>query len=203
MKVLYSMSDTCALAPHIALAWSDQPYRVRILANGENHEPDYLAINPLGSVPALELYSGEILIETAAILTYIDALSPDAFRAPARKPAAQAELSSWLSFLSSELQVAFSTFFNPGRFSPDPDHHQELKDQAQSRIAFLLHHAQERFQGPYVFGEHRSVADPYLFVICRWIGNTFIDIEAYSKLASFKRHMNLDADVLDVLGQYH
>ncbi len=202
MMTLYSMSETCALAPHIALAWSALPHRVRILGRGENHQPEYLSLNPLGSVPTLVLANGEVLTETTAILTYFGALRPGAFEAPERSEQDQARLVSWLSFMSSELQPAFISYFRPGRLSPDPDHHQDLKDQAQARIDFLLRHAEERFKGPYLFGEHRCVADPYLFVICRWIGDTFIDIESFPKLASFQRHMRLDADVVEVLGQY-
>jgi glutathione S-transferase len=203
MMTLYSMSDTCALAPHIALTWSAAlPHRVRILSSGQNHEPDFLTVNPLGSVPALVLEDGGILTEATAILTYIDTLAPDAFVAPERSEQGQARLVAWLSFMSSELQPAFMSYFKPSRLSPDPDHHQDLKDQAQARIAFLLRHVEERFKGPYLFGEHRSVADPYLFILCRWAREAFIDLEDYPRLASFQRHMGLDPDVERVLAQY-
>jgi len=202
MLTLYTKANTGSVAADIALAWSRLPHRVHCLKPGENHELAYLAINPLGSVPALAFSTGEVLTETAAILSYVDALSPDAFPAPRRDALGQATLVSWLSFLGSELQAAFGPVRAPGRFSQDPDHHRDLREQAEARIAFLFGHVEERFVGPFLFGAHRSVADPYLFVICRWLADTTIDLESYGQLASFTRHMDLDADIIHAMSRY-
>ena len=47
------------------------------LPGGENRKPDYLAKNPHGTTPALELDSGDVLAEITAICEYIDELHPD------------------------------------------------------------------------------------------------------------------------------
>ncbi|MEN1728673.1 MAG: glutathione S-transferase N-terminal domain-containing protein [Pseudomonadota bacterium] len=202
MLTLYSMPGTCALAVHIALAWARLPCENRMLTRGTNHETSYLSVNPLGSVPAIVLEDNSVLTEASAILLFIHSVAEEAFEAPERSKIGRAQLASHLSFLTSELHAAFGPHFAPGRFSPDPEHHQDLRDQAYARIAFLLRHMEEQFEGPYLFGEHRSVADPYLFVVCRWISLTPIDLENFPQLASFKRHMSLDADVVKVLSAY-
>ena len=49
-----------------------EPYDIKLLklSAGENRKPDYLAINPMGKVPALR--HGEVVItEVAAICTYL------------------------------------------------------------------------------------------------------------------------------------
>ena len=49
-----------------------EPYDLHVLrlANGEQHAPEYLAVNPMGKVPALR--HGEIVVtEAAAICTYL------------------------------------------------------------------------------------------------------------------------------------
>ena len=46
------------------------------LRAGENRQPEYLARNPAGQLPALELDSGEIIAEVTAICEYLDELSP-------------------------------------------------------------------------------------------------------------------------------
>lgn len=72
-------------------AWAPSPRRVRIflaekgitvervmvdLRNDEQLADPYLAINPRGAVPALELDSGEVICESAAICRYFEAVQP-------------------------------------------------------------------------------------------------------------------------------
>src|SRR6476469_2168616 len=49
-----------------------QPYDVKLirLSEGENLKPEYLAINPMGTVPALS-HRGTVITEVAAICTYL------------------------------------------------------------------------------------------------------------------------------------
>ncbi len=58
---------------------------VNLIRNGgEHHQPDYLAINPQGRVPALRLDGGEVIIQSMAIIEYLEEFSPQ----PALLPAA-------------------------------------------------------------------------------------------------------------------
>lgn len=72
--------------------WAPSPRRVRIflaekgivlerlmvdLRGGGQLAPEYLAVNPRGTVPALRLDSGEVIGESAAICRYLEALHPD------------------------------------------------------------------------------------------------------------------------------
>jgi len=73
-------------------AWAPSPRRVRIflaekgiaiervmvdLRSDEQLADPYLAINPRGAVPALELDSGEVICESAAICRYFEAVQPE------------------------------------------------------------------------------------------------------------------------------
>ena len=73
-------------------AWAPSPRRVRIylaekgiavervevdLRSGEHFGAAYLSINPRGTVPALELDSGEVICESAAICRYFEAVQPE------------------------------------------------------------------------------------------------------------------------------
>ena len=72
--------------------WAPSPRRVRIflaekgievervtvdLRRDEQLADPYLAINPRGAVPALQLDSGEVICESAAICRYFEALHPE------------------------------------------------------------------------------------------------------------------------------
>ncbi len=56
-----------------------QPYDIKLitLCAGENMKPDYLAINPMGKVPALK-HGDTVITEAAAICTYLADEFPDA-----------------------------------------------------------------------------------------------------------------------------
>ncbi len=53
------------------------PTRTVDLMAGENLEPDYLGINPAGTVPLLELDDGTRIGESVAICRYFEAVQPD------------------------------------------------------------------------------------------------------------------------------
>lgn len=89
--------------------WAPSPRRVRIylaekglevdraevdLRSGEQFGDAYLRINPRGAVPALQLDSGEVITESAAICRYFEAENPDP---PlfGSDPVAVARIESW------------------------------------------------------------------------------------------------------------
>ena len=53
------------------------PVRVLSIVNGEHKGDEFLAINPLGQVPALALDDGEVITESVSICRFLDALHPD------------------------------------------------------------------------------------------------------------------------------
>jgi glutathione S-transferase len=73
MKLYDSTDSGNAYKVRLALAHLNLPFeRIELNTdNGETRTPSYLAKNPNGKVPALELASGEILCESNAILFYL------------------------------------------------------------------------------------------------------------------------------------
>ncbi|WP_172675048.1 glutathione S-transferase N-terminal domain-containing protein, partial [Stenotrophomonas pictorum] len=60
-----------------------QPYRVEVMGYGQSMKsPEYLAINPMGKVPAI-VHRGVVVTETAAICAYLADAVPAAGLAPA------------------------------------------------------------------------------------------------------------------------
>lgn len=202
MLKLYSMTGTCALAVHIALEWAQLPFELRILERGENRDTDYLQINPLGTVPALRIDDGSVLTEASALLTYIDARVPEAFSAPSRDAFGRARLAETLSFFTTELHAAFAPHFAPARFHPNAAEHDALRAAAYERLRRLFDLTDGRLTGRYIFGDQRSVADPYLYVLTRWIGNTPLEITDFPSLAAFNQRMKADPGVRAALSRY-
>jgi glutathione S-transferase len=74
---LYYLAGSCALAPHIALEHSGLAYEAVPVERGKQADPSYLAINPLGRVPALVTPSHGTITEVPAVLSYIADMAPD------------------------------------------------------------------------------------------------------------------------------
>ncbi|WP_419826065.1 glutathione S-transferase family protein [Sphingomonas sp.] len=80
------------------------PYETVLLDYGTTMKaPDYLAINPMGKVPAI-VHRGEIVTENAAICAYLADAFPDAGLAPPGSE--RARYYRWLFFAASPLDSA-------------------------------------------------------------------------------------------------
>src|ERR1043166_9307623 len=115
MKLYYS-PGACSLSPHIAVLEAGLPYdlvkvdlRAKKLENGD----DYLAVNPKGQVPALQLDSGELLTEGPVIVQMIADKAADKGLASPAGSAERYRLQEWLNFITTELHKNFSPLFQP------------------------------------------------------------------------------------------
>ncbi|HKY87902.1 MAG TPA: maleylacetoacetate isomerase [Pseudorhodoplanes sp.] len=81
MKLYNYFRSSAAYRVRIALALKDIPYEfafVHLVKDGGHHKrPDYKAVNPQMRVPALVLSSGETLVQSMAIVEYLDEVYPD------------------------------------------------------------------------------------------------------------------------------
>jgi glutathione S-transferase len=80
------------------------PYRTETLEYGTTMKaPEYLAINPMGKVPAIR-HGNTVVTECAAICAYLADAFPDAELAP--PPAARGDYYRWLFFAAGPLEAA-------------------------------------------------------------------------------------------------
>src|ERR1041385_6467776 len=86
-----------------------QPYDIHLisLSKGENRAPDYLAVNPMGKVPALK-HGDVVITEGAAICTYLaDAFPKAGLSVPIGDPRRGIYL-KWLFFGPSCIEPAMT-----------------------------------------------------------------------------------------------
>lgn len=135
---------------------------------GENRQPVYLAINPAGQTPALQLDDGSVLTEAVAIAEYLEELYPSPSLI-GNTPEQRAQTRQW--WRRVELNItefihnAYHYAEGLARFEPRipvlPDAAEGLKRVAQDR----LHWLDGMFgTGPYLCGERFTAADIWLYV---------------------------------------
>ena len=83
------------------------PYDVKLidLAKGEQKSPQYLAINPMGKVPAI-VHRGVVVTETAAICVYLADAFPQAGLAPKLDDPKRGTYLRWMFFAVGCLEPA-------------------------------------------------------------------------------------------------
>jgi glutathione S-transferase len=194
---LFTMPGTCALSVHIVLEWIGQPYDIEVMARGSNTSVGYLAINPSGQVPALQLDNGQVLTEAAAILTYLSDVTPEAnLGNGSPDPFARYELAQLLSYLTGEVHVAFKPYFSPQRFLNDETQFKSLQAQAFAVLTPMLDRLDKQLgNDEFILNGRRSVADPYLYVLLRWVDNAPYGIAPFPALARFRGSMEADLGV--------
>lgn len=135
MLTLYThIMSPCAQKVRIVLAekaidWQARPVD---LANKENLEPWYLALNPLGVVPTL-VHNGQPVIESSVICEYLEDAYPQTALRPGN-PVLTARMRVWLKHIDNKLHPACGALqwplvMRPGLLSKSPEEQQRLINQ--------------------------------------------------------------------------
>jgi glutathione S-transferase len=193
---LYFAPEACSLSPHIVLEELGLPFtlvkvdtKTKKTAGGR----DFLAVNPKGYVPVLELDNGERLTEGPAIVQYLADLKPGAKLAPANGTFERTRLQEWLNFISTEIHKSYSPMFNAAL----PEAAKAIfKDKLIQRYTFV---AATLDKQDYLLGNRFTVADAYLFVVTRWAKHFDIDVDRWPALASFMERVAARASTITAL----
>ncbi len=132
------------------------PYETRLLDYGTTMKgADYLAINPMGKVPAI-VHAGRAVTECAAICAYLADAFPDAGLAPA--PVNRANYYRWLFFAAGPLEQAITA--KQFGFEPDAD---QQRMAGFGSLASVLDALEGAVAGKaFVAGDRFSAADVYV-----------------------------------------
>ena len=135
-----------------------RPYRTELLEYGTTMKaPAYLAINPMGKVPAVS-YRGVVVTECAAICAWLADAFPESGLAPAFDDPARGTWLRWLFFAAGPLEAAV-TARSMGLLAPADKAMQagygsfdSVVDTLETAVA----------TGPYILGDRFSAADVYV-----------------------------------------
>lgn len=194
MKLYYS-PGACSQAPHILLhevGLDHDAARVDLKAKRLEDGSDYLAVNPKGAVPALQLDSGEVLTENAVILQFLGDRASWPEVLPPLGDFRRYRVLEMVNFITTELHKRFGFLFSP-------DATDEMKRLVVRDLSKKLDYIDERLgEGPFLFGDQLTLPDPYLFVITGW-AEKFIGLDRWPNLAAFRRRMLQRPSVRNVL----
>jgi glutathione S-transferase len=161
---LYHASPSRSSIARWMLEEIGEPYDLHVLSltKGEQHAPDYLAVNPMGKVPALK-HGGAVITEAAAICTYLADEFPQAgLNVPIGDPRRGTYL-RWLFFAPSCIEPAITDRAFPRKEEPRRG---MLGYGDFDTVMAVVAAAVE--PGPYLMGEQFTAADVVLGSTLRW-----------------------------------
>ncbi len=183
---LHIAPNTIAVAVAITLEEIGQDYDIALVdfAQAAQTQPDYLAINPKGRVPALET-DGEILTETGAILEYLAALHPGAGLVPSN-PLTAAHMRSTMFYLATTMHVNHAHKMRGHRWADRPESFEDMTAKVpQTMAASAAYVESDCLNGPFTCGDVLTLADPYLFMVCSWLSGDDVDPSQFPKIQAF------------------
>lgn len=151
---LYHAPNTRSSSTLLLLEELGAPYELKLLnfKAGEQRQPAYLAINPMGKVPAIE-HNGAVVTEQVAILIYLADLFPEAGLAPALADPLRGPYLRWLVFYAACFEPAIvdkALNREPGRPATVP--YGDFDTMLKTVAAQLA-------KGPWLLGERFTAAD--------------------------------------------
>jgi glutathione S-transferase len=195
MKLYYS-PGACSQAPHILLheiGLEHDAARVDLKTKTLEDGSDYLAINPKGAVPALELDNGEVLTENAVVLQYIGDRANWPEVLPPLGDFRRYRVLEMVNFITTELHKRFSFLFSR---EAGPEVKQFIKVDLAKKLDWI---DQRLGAGPFLFGNELTLPDPYLFVITGWAEKMLGGLDRWPNLKAFRARMMERPSVQQVL----
>lgn len=154
--VFYTNPQSRGRIAHWMLEEAGAPYRKVTLDYGAPmRSPEYLAINPMGKVPAI-LHRGQVVTECAAICAYLADAFPEAGLAPA--PRDRAAYYRWLFFAAGPLEAAVT---NQALGVEVPEEKSAFVGYG-GRLDRVLDALETALGGDYVAGPEFTAADVYV-----------------------------------------
>ncbi len=179
---LYYKAGACSLSPHIILREAGLDFsiiKVDLATKKTESGDDFLAVNPKGQIPTLELNDGSILTEGVAIVQYLADQKPDRQLLPEVGTLARYHALEWLNYIATELHKGFSPLFNPK--TPE-----EFKALTREALAKKFAYVNDSLKGhQYLLGARFSVADAYLFTVMGWAKALKFDLSALTDLNAY------------------
>lgn len=141
-----------------------QPYRTELLDYGTTMKaPDYLALNPMGKVPAIR-HGDVVVTEAAAICAYLADVFPQAGLAPPQGDKQRGPYYRWMFFAAGPLE---SAIVNRALAVEVPAERRGMVGYGSYEDA-LAGAAHAVRIGPFLLGDHFTAADVYFGASLGW-----------------------------------
>ncbi|HXC11165.1 MAG TPA: glutathione S-transferase family protein [Steroidobacteraceae bacterium] len=156
--VFYHNPQSRGRMVHWMLEETGAPYRFELLSfeKRENKKPEFLAVNPMGKLPAI-VHHGTVITECGAIITYLADAFPAAKLAPSFDDPARGTYLRWMFFGQGCIEPAL---IDRMLSRPPVDRPTAIGYGTYDDVVHAVETALT--PGPYILGSRFSAADVYI-----------------------------------------
>lgn len=195
MKLFYK-PGACSLAPHIILRETGKAFTleaVDLMTKRLGDGSDYLAINPKGQVPALQLDDGTLITEAVVIMQYLADSVPQKNLLAATGEMSRYKTLEWLNYIATELHKGFTPLFRPD--TPD-EYKPTVRSLLEKKLSFVNGELASR---EFIAGDHFTIADAYLYNVLRWARAIKLEMGSLSNIDAFMARVAARESVIATL----
>jgi glutathione S-transferase len=181
--ILYYSPGTRAERVRWILDELELDYQVKTidLLEGEGQRPDYLAIHPLGQLPALKVNS-EVMIESGAIVQWLAESVPGSELAPATDQPGRRAFDQWMYFAVASLEAPAWEMMLHGKILPDKQAVKAIIAFAGQRYAKALSVLEQALRDQdYLVDGRFSAADLMIGYILAWFPEQLVPYPSLQK----------------------
>ena len=167
---LYHSAQSRSVRPRWMLEEIGQPYELATLnlQAGDQKKPEYLKLNPNGTVPTL-VDGDVVLYESAAICQYLADKFPDKKLAPAIGTPSRGLYYQWIHYAMSGVEPPAVTIFLHTMIKPEAERIPVLVDEARKQLAAAVKVVDAALAGrEYLLGSQFSAADVMMGSTLNW-----------------------------------
>jgi glutathione S-transferase len=160
---LYHAPQTRGTGVWVLLEELGMPYEMKVLnfKAGENQQPEFLAINPLGKFPTL-VHNGTVVTEQVACYLYLADLFPEKGLAPALNDPKRGAYLRWMAYQGSSFEPAMiDQAFNRSPIDPSQSSYGSFDKMLKALFDQIA-------KGPYLLGEKLYAVDILWGMSLKW-----------------------------------
>ena len=154
------------------------------LFKGEGQTPEYLAIHPLGQLPAVTI-DGKPMFESGAIVQWLADHYLDKSLAPSLNSPLRREFDQWMYFAVTNLEMPAWEIILHGKILPDDQAVKDIIPFATGRLISVLEVLDKALDGKHYMIDNRfSAVDIMIGYILMWFPEhvkTFANLKAYTE----------------------
>jgi glutathione S-transferase len=197
---LYYFPLNASFAPHLVLEKLSLDYELALVDRDANahKSSDYLELNPSGRIPVLTI-DQKALFESAAICMHVAETHSYGGLVPEIGSSARPEYLQWMMYLTNTFQAEMMIYFYPTRHVGPNGNPESIIETQKVRINDILEILDKQlFDRQYLLGEHLSVCDYFLLMLCIWADEMPKPPLAFTNLSRYLRNLVKDDAVQKV-----